>query len=62
MYSNTKNIHKWTTMRTCAKLVADSTLESVYYLDSDEYLQWESIEDFLHKAGVTTIRIDSASI
>ena len=54
MYSNTKNIHKWTTMRTCAKLVADST--------SDEYLQWESIEDFLHKAGVATIRIDSASI
>jgi dCMP deaminase len=46
----------------CAKLIANSTLESVYYLHSDEYSQWESIEDFLHKAGVATIRIDSASI
>lgn len=46
----------------CAKLIANSTVSHVYYIHSDEYLQWQMIESFLHKAGVITIRIDSASI
>jgi dCMP deaminase len=46
----------------CAKLIANSTVDHVYYLHSDEYHQWQMIQDFLHKAGVVTIRIDSASI
>lgn len=46
----------------CAKLIANSTVDHLYYLQNDEYSQWQSIQEFLHKAGVKTIRINNASL
>jgi dCMP deaminase len=45
----------------CAKLIANSTLDTVYYLYDSDYKNWEDVESFLSKANVQTIRIDNGS-
>lgn len=47
---------------TCAKLIVNSTVEDVYYLDDIEYSDWEKVEKFLLKSNVKLHRIDSGSI
>lgn len=44
---------------TCAKLIANSTIKSVYYVNDNSYQQWEKINDFLLQCGVNTYRIES---
>lgn len=41
----------------CAKLVANSTIEEVYYVKDESYFEWKNIEAFLNKAGVNTIEM-----
>lgn len=43
---------------TCAKLIANSTVEKVFYMKDDSYEDWENIKSFLNKAGVETIMVD----
>jgi dCMP deaminase len=38
----------------CAKLIANSTIEHVYYLNDNNYKDWDKVNDFLQKAGVST--------
>jgi dCMP deaminase len=38
----------------CAKLIANSTIEHVYYLHDDNYKDWNKVNEFLQKAGVST--------
>ena len=45
----------------CAKLIANSTLNTVYYLHDSDCGNWEEIESFLLKANVQTVRIDNGS-
>jgi deoxycytidylate deaminase len=45
----------------CAKLIANSTLNTVYYLHDSDYKNWEDVESFLLKANVQTVRIDNGS-
>jgi len=41
----------------CAKLVANSTIEEVYYVKDESYFEWKNIEAFLNKAGENTIEM-----
>lgn len=43
---------------TCAKLIANSTIKNVYYVDDSNYQQWEKINNFLLQCGVNTYRIE----
>lgn len=42
----------------CAKLIANSTVSAVYYMDDLEYSNWNEVKAFLNKAKVTTIKVD----
>lgn len=42
---------------TCAKLIANSTVKYVYYMNDNSYSQWKNIEAFLNKAGVEAIAV-----
>jgi dCMP deaminase len=42
----------------CAKIIANSTVQSVYYLRDNNYSQWENIKEFLNKANVQTIEVN----
>lgn len=42
----------------CAKLIANSTVTAVYYINDPEYSNWNQIKDFLNKANVQTIEVD----
>jgi dCMP deaminase len=41
----------------CAKLIANSTIEHVYYVSDSDYTNWEDVEMFLNKAGVHTHKV-----
>jgi len=43
---------------TCAKLIANSTIKKVYYIEDPNYKDWDKIKDFLNKAKVETIGIE----
>lgn len=41
----------------CAKLIANSTVNTVYYLADPDYANWEEVELFLLKSNVSTIKV-----
>jgi dCMP deaminase len=42
----------------CAKLIANSTVEQVYYIADSSYGDWDNVNSFLHKANVFTYEIE----
>jgi dCMP deaminase len=42
----------------CAKLIANSTVEQVYYIGDSSYKDWENINSFLYKANVLNYEIE----
>lgn len=42
----------------CAKLIANSTIEEVYYVPDNSYNNWKDIELFLNKANVSTFEMN----
>lgn len=42
----------------CAKLIANSTVEQVYYIADSSYGDWDNVISFLHKANVFTYEIE----
>jgi dCMP deaminase len=46
----------------CAKLIANSTIKKVYYINDQAYANWSMVESFLNKAGVQTVKVKDASI
>lgn len=42
----------------CAKLIANSTINQVYYMEDNNYKDWENVKSFLIKANVTTNQIE----
>lgn len=47
---------------TCAKLIANSTIHTVYYISDSSYIEWKRIKKFLTDNFVEVIQIDYASI
>lgn len=45
----------------CAKLIANSTVETVYYISDTSYSNWYEVKEFLEKCSVKTIEVKSAS-
>lgn len=43
---------------TCAKLIANSTIEFVYYKIDPNYKDWDNVRSFLLKAGIEVIGIE----
>ena len=43
----------------CAKLIANSTVQEVYYKSDSAYAMWNDVEDFLNKAGVKTYKVNN---
>lgn len=46
----------------CAKLIVNSTIHTVYYMQDSGYAQWKEIKEFLRKNYVEVIRVDNASV
>lgn len=47
----------------CAKLIANSTVRDVYFVSDSAYATWDSVVQFLNKAGVNVHKVkDNASI
>lgn len=46
----------------CAKLIANSTVTDVYYIDDTAYLDWPKVNQFLLNSKVSTWKIDRASV
>jgi len=46
----------------CAKLVVNSTVTDVYYIEDPSYLNWPTVELFLNTFHVSTHRMESASV
>jgi dCMP deaminase len=46
----------------CAKLIANSTIKTIYYINDTSYSDWDMIQSFLNKAGIETIKVKNASI
>lgn len=42
---------------TCAKLIANSTVETIYYLEDQSYTKWKEVKSFLNKAKVKTVLV-----
>ncbi len=45
----------------CAKLIANSTVETVYYVCDTAYANWHEVKNFLEKCSVKTIEVKNAS-
>jgi len=45
----------------CAKLIANSTIEYVYYLNDNSYENWNEIKNFLLNSSVKVIEVSNAS-
>lgn len=46
----------------CAKLIANSTVHTVYYMIDSSYEQWINVKNFLIKNYIEVIQINDASI
>lgn len=46
----------------CAKLIANSTIEKVFYLNDKNYLDWDNVSSFLQQCSVQLVGVDDASI
>ena len=47
---------------TCAKLIANSTITDVFYLEDESYANWPEVNKFLLNCGVATWKVDRASL
>lgn len=47
---------------TCAKLICNTTIKKVYYIEDPQYKDWEKIESFLIKAKIEVIKIEKEII
>jgi dCMP deaminase len=47
---------------TCAKLIANSTVKDVYYIEDLNYANWKTVNQFLLDCGVSTWKVDNASL
>lgn len=45
----------------CAKLIANSTVQSIFYIGDESYLDWENVKDFLIKSNISVMEITNAS-
>ncbi len=43
---------------TCAKLIANSTIKHIYYVENKEYADWEKISIFLQKCNITINKVE----
>lgn len=43
---------------TCAKLIVNSTVQNLYYIRDNNYLNWESVESFLLSNNIITQEIE----
>lgn len=46
----------------CAKLIANSTVKDVYYIEDIGYKDWPNIDKFLFNSKIITWKIDNASL
>jgi dCMP deaminase len=46
----------------CAKIIANTTIKDIYYLEDASYTDWENVNSFLNLAGVNTHKIEKESI
>jgi dCMP deaminase len=46
----------------CAKLIANSTVEEVFYLEDPGYTQWNNVKLFLNKAGISLYEVNNAGV
>ena len=46
----------------CAKLIANSTVKKLYYINDTSYIKWKEIKSFLNNSGIETIEIQNASV
>lgn len=47
----------------CAKLIANSTVKTVFFKKDDSYIMWDSVKEFLIKAGIKVSQVEqNASI
>jgi dCMP deaminase len=42
---------------TCAKLIANTTIKDVYYIEDESYADWEKVNSFLLKANINLNKI-----
>ena len=47
---------------TCAKLIANTTIKEIYYIEDSNYSDWDKIESFLSKANVRLNKIKKENI
>lgn len=43
----------------CAKLISNSTVKSVFYKKDDSYLMWNDVEEFMEKVGIKTYEMSN---
>lgn len=46
----------------CAKLIANSTVKHVYYIEDLAYSNWDDVEKFLFASNIKTYKVSSASL
>jgi len=46
----------------CAKLIANSTVEKVFYKSDPNYLDWDNVKKFLERSNVLAVEVVNASI
>ena len=46
---------------TCAKLIANSTVKEVFYIEDPSYVKWPEVNQFLLNCGISTWKVDNAS-
>ena len=42
----------------CAKLICNSTLKTVYYLEDSDYKNWEEVKSFINNSDIETVKVD----
>jgi dCMP deaminase len=47
---------------TCAKLIVNSGIGRVVYMEDDSYMDWPTVESFLNSAGITLVGIASSEL
>lgn len=46
----------------CAKLIANTTIKKIYYINDITYIKWKEIKNFLNRSGIETVEVSDASI
>lgn len=45
----------------CAKLIANSTIKEIYYIEDESYKNWDRVVSFLSKSNISLTKVDYAS-